>query len=435
MVFALYRAATVLGAPAIRLYLHWRRYRGKEDPARFSERLGVAGMPRPPGPVIWVHAASIGESLSILPLVERMCQATPSLHVLVTTGTVTSAKLMGDRLPEGGLHQFSPIDLPRVVARFLDHWRPDLVLWVESEFWPNVLSEIRARDLPAVLLNARISDRSFRGWQRMPTLAAKLLSTFRLSLAQSDVTVDRLRRLGGENIACVGNLKYAAPPLPVATGPLGELKAGLKNRPCWLAASVHPGEERLAAQVHGKLKAAHPGLLTFLVPRHPALGVKMAARFRAEGLCVARRAGGDALTAATDIYLADTLGELGLFYRLAPIAFVGGSLVPHGGQNLLEPARLDCAILHGPHVENFARIAEALQLAGAAEQVANGDALADAVAALLEMPDRGRRMADAAKQVAAGEAGVLDRVVERLQPYLDGLGSVPNDAAKAGPGA
>ena len=432
MMRGLYRAVTVLGAPAIRLYLHWRRYRGKEDPARFSERLGVAGVARPSGPLIWVHAASVGESLSVLPLVERLCQATPSSHVLVTTGTVTSATLMGDRLPEGGLHQFSPVDLPGVVGRFLDHWQPDLVLWVESEFWPNVLSEIRARAIPAVLLNARISDRSFRGWRRMPGLAATLLGTFRLSLAQSEATADRLRCLGGKNIACVGNLKYAAPPLPVAVGPLGELKDRLENRPCWLAASVHPGEERFAAQVHGKLKAAHPGLLTFLVPRHPALGVKMAARFRAEGLCVARRAGGDALTSATDIYLADTLGELGLFYRLAPIAFVGGSLVPHGGQNLLEPARLDCAILHGPHVENFARIAEALQRASAAEQVADGDALASAVAACLEMPEQGRRMADAAKQVAAGEAGVLDRVFERLRPYLDGLGLAPVDAAKTG---
>lgn len=431
MVFALYRAATRLGAPAVRLYLRWRRRQGKEDPVRFMERLGQAGLPRPPGPLVWVHAASVGESLSVLPLVERLRQAAAPPQMLVTTGTVTSARLMAARLPEGVLHQFSPVDLPDVAARFLDHWQPDFVLWVESELWPNLLAEIRARGLPAVLLNARLSDRSYRGWRRTPGLAARLLATFHLILAQSEETADRLRALGAKPIACVGNLKFAAAPLPDAAAASAELQGRLADRPCWLAASVHPGEERLAGQAHHALKRAHPGLLTLLVPRHPGLGAKMAAGLRADGLRVSRRAAGEPLTAETEIYLADTLGELGLFYRLAGIAFVGGSLVPHGGQNLLEPARLDCAILHGPHVENFARIAAALAAAGGAERVADGTGLAAAVAALLEAPERVRQMAAAARQVAQSEAGVLDRVLDRLRPDLEALA----EAAKGPPHA
>ncbi|MCE2510339.1 MAG: 3-deoxy-D-manno-octulosonic acid transferase [Alphaproteobacteria bacterium] len=430
-VFFLYRTATVLGAPGVRLYLRWRLRRGKEDQARLPERLGVASIPRPDGPLIWVHAASVGESLSILPLVSRLREEPSAPRVLVTTGTVTSATLMAARLPEGALHQFSPVDLPSAAMRFLDHWRPDLALWVESEFWPNLLAEMRRRGLPAVLVNARLSDRSLRGWRRLGGLAAELLSGFRLALAQSEEMADRLRSLGGRNVACVGNLKYAADPLPVVADALARLKDAIGGRPCWLAASVHPGEERVTGQVHRRLQGCHPGLLTLLVPRHPTLGAKMAADLRAEGLNVARRAAGEALEAGTDLYLADTLGELGLFYRLAPIAFVGGSLVPHGGQNLLEPARLDCAILHGPHVENFARIAEAMGGAEAALQVATAEALASAVDSLLQDPERGRRMAASARHVAEGEAGVLDRILERLRPFLESLGGRSREGGHA----
>ncbi|MGB1546917.1 MAG: 3-deoxy-D-manno-octulosonic acid transferase [Alphaproteobacteria bacterium] len=417
--FLLYRTATVLGAPGVRMYLRWRLRRGKEDRARLPERLGVASRPRPSGPLVWVHAASVGESLSVLPLVSRLCEETSRPRVLVTTGTVTSAALMTERLPEGAFHQFSPVDLPGAVTRFLDHWRPDLVLWVESEFWPNLLSELRRRKLPAVLVNARLSDRSWRGWRRLGGFAAELLGSFQLALAQSEEMADRLQSLGARKVECVGNLKYAADPLPVKAEALDRLKDEIGSRPRWLAASIHPGEEQKAGRAHRRLKERHPGLLTLIVPRHPNLGAKMAAGLRAVGLNVARRGGGEAITAETDVYLADTLGELGLFYRLAPIVFVGGSLVPHGGQNLLEPARLDSAILHGPHVENFARIAWALGKAEAAVEVVDEDGLVATVDALLKDPERARRMAAAAREVAEGEAGVLDRILDRLQPFLE----------------
>lgn len=418
--FFLYRVATVLAAPTVRCYLRWRMRRGKEHRARLPERFGFTAVPRPEGPLVWVHAASVGEALSVLPLIHRLRREAPDRCFLVTTGTVTSAALMGERLPDGAIHQFLPVDLPMAVDRFLDHWRPALVFWVESEFWPNFLQGIAARGLPAVLLNARLSDRSFRGWRRTRGFARALLKTFRLALAQSEETASRLRALGAGNVVCVGNLKYAAETLPFDAKALADLKARLEGRPVWLAASIHPGEDRLAGAVHRTLKAAHPGLLTLLVPRHPDLGSKMAARLQGEGLRVARRAAGEAPDAATDIYLADTLGELGLFYRLSPIAFVGGSLVPHGGQNLLEPARLGCAVLHGPHVENFAPIARALKAADGAIEVVDGDALAVAVDRLLKAPAEARRLAAAGAARAASEAGVLDRVIERLKPYLEG---------------
>ncbi len=429
--FFLYRAATILGAPGVRLYLRWRLRRGKESRARLTERHGVASNSRPTGPRVWVHAASVGESHYIQQHVPRHREEASAPRVLVTTGTVTSAKLMAERLPEGAFHQFSPVDLPAAATRFLDHWRPDLVLWVESEFWPNLLSEFRRRGLPAILVNARLSDRSFRGWRRLAGFAAELLGSFRLSLAQSEETADRLRSLGGANIECVGNLKYAAEPLPAKSDALATVQGELQRRPCWLAASVHPGEEQMAARVHHGLKARYPDLLTLLVPRHPTLGVKMAASLHAEGLTIARRAAGDAITSEPAVYLAETLGALGLFYRLAPVVFVGGSLVPHGGQNLLEPARLDCAILHGPHVENFAHIAEALAGAEAAWQVADADSLAAAVATLLKDPEGGLRMAAAAKRVAEGEAGVLDRILEKLTPFLE----APAERREEGPHA
>ena len=418
---ALYRAVTTLAGPLILAYLAQRRVLGKEDRSRYRERLGCPSRPRAEGPLAWVHAASVGESLSVLPLVGRLLRDHPGLQALMTTGTVTSAALLAGRLPKGAVHQYVPVDRIAYVERFLDHWRPDLALWVESELWPNLVSGTARRGVPMVLVNARMSERAFRGWRRVPGLARRLAGAFALALAQSDADALRLRRLGARDVRVAGNLKFAVPALPVDDAELARLEAALEGRPRWLAASTHAGEEEAAGRAHRDLARRHPRLLTVIVPRHPDRAAEAETALVRLGLAVARRSEGDGPTAETDVYLADTMGELGLFYRLAPVAFVGKSLAARGGQNPIEPAKLGCALVHGPHMENFRDIARRLAAADAAVEVADTDALAGAVGRLLSDPAERRRMGAAAKAVADAEADVLDAVVAALGPFLAAL--------------
>jgi len=411
--------ATALG-PLIRLYLYRRQRRGKEDSARIGERLGRASLKRPEGPLVWLHAASIGEAVSALALIERLRAERPGLAILVTTGTVTSARLMAERLPPGPVfHQFVPVDRPAYVRRFLDHWQPDLGLWIESEMWPILVTETQKRGIPTILLNGRISAASFSRWRKWRGLIGPMLSGFDLCLAQDEVQAERLRRLGAVGPRAEGDLKAGAAALPIDEAERARLEAAIGSRPVWLAASTHAGEEEIAAEVHLRLKALHPGLLTLIAPRHPVRAEKIAQTLAVKGLVVTRRAESEPITPETDIYLADTLGELGLFYRLGRIAFVGGSLTPVGGHNPVEPALLDCAILHGPDMTNCAGMAKALDDAGAAEIVASAEELADAVSRLLSDPTERNRRANAAAQIAASDGKVLDRILHILSPWLD----------------
>ena len=421
----LYRALTALGGPAIAGLLAWRRAHGKEDRARFAERYGIASRPRPTGPLLWLHAASVGEAQSSLSLIERLLASRPGLEILVTTGTVTSARLMAERLPVKAVHQYQPADRVPWVRRFLDHWRPDAALWIESELWPNLVLETARRRIPMALVNARMSDRSLAGWRRFPGVIGPLLAAFGRVLAQSEADAARFRSFGAAEVVVTGSLKYDATALPADALELSRLGNTIGDRPRWLAASTHTGEEPLVADAHRRIKRRFPRLLTLLAPRHPRRGEEIAAALKKEGLAVAQRSRSDAPAAAAEIYLVDTMGELGLFFRLAPIVFMGGSLVPHGGQNLLEPARLGCALLHGPHVQNFRAIAADLAAAGAAQQVRDAGELAAAVEALLADEALSQRRRAAARRVSEGGRGVVDAVDAALAPLLDGLGEVP----------
>ena len=426
-----YRAISIALGPAINLYLGRRLARGKEDPERFAERRGHASRARPAGPLVWVHAASVGEAVSILSLIDRLLVERPCLSVLVTTGTVTSARLLAHRLPaDRAWHQYVPIDRPADVRRFLAHWRPDLAVWIESELWPNLVTETHAQRVPLLLLNGRMSLRSFRGWQRFPGLIGPLLRSFALCLAQDAAQAERFQQLGAAEATTVGDLKAAAAPLPVDENKFAELAAAFAGRPLWLAASTHEGEEDVAAVAHRALMRQARGLLTIIAPRHPARGDAVEAMLAARGLNVARRSLGQAVDRATDIYLADTLGELGLFYRLAGIAFVGGSITRKGGHNPLEAALLDCAILHGPDMSNCAAMARALASVGATMTVTDGPSLAAAVGRLLADPVERAARAAAAAGVAAHNRDVLDAVMARLAPWLDRL-APQEDAACA----
>lgn len=427
---SLYRGGTSALGPLIALYLAQRMSRGKEDPERFAERQGVASRPRPGGPLVWVHAASIGEAVSMLSLIDRLLVERPHLSVLVTTGTVTSARLLANRLPgDRAWHQYVPVDRCAYVRRFLEHWRPDLALWVESELWPNLIAETNRFGVPLLLLNGRMSAKSFRGWQRLPGLIAPLLASFDLCLAQDDAQAARLKQLGAAGATSVGNLKAAAAPLPVDQGELARLAAALAGRTIWLAASTHPSEEGAAALVHRRLRAKHPNLLTIIAPRHPARSDEIVLLLEAQGLRVVRRSRDERIDRAADVYLADTLGELGLFYRLAGIAFIGGSLAAKGGHNPIEAALLDCAILHGPDMSNTAGAAAALSAASASIEVDNAEALAAAVGRLIDDPVERAARAAAAAGIAADNQAVLDAVMKRIAPWLDRL--APHAAKRA----
>ena len=428
---ALYRGLTTLALPLIRLYLARRRSQGKEDAARFGERLGRAGRTRPEGPLIWLHAASVGEALSILGLTERVLTDYGEVTMLVTTGTVTSARLLAERLPPGAIHQYVPVDRLAWARRFLDHWRPDIALWVESEFWPNLISETQARAITMILLNGRMSLRSFAAWRRWPGLIRPLLGGFALCLAQDEDEAKRLRALGAPSVKAPGNLKFASPPLPVDEAEAERLSHSIGARPIWLAASTHAGEEEIVVEAHRRIAPAHPGLLTVIVPRHPSRGREVALVLERAGMKGALRSSGDAIAPETEIYIADTLGELGLFYRLCPVAFIGGSLIPHGGQNLLEPARLDCAVIHGPHMENFRAVVGEMTTAEASIEAGNARDIADAVASLLDDEAARARRVEAARRIATAKDGVIDAVMEELGPFIEALAKKNMESERA----
>jgi len=423
----IYRGLMTLLGPAIDLYLTRRVARGKEDPLRIGERTGRSERPRRPGPLIWIHAASIGEAVSSLALIDRIAAERPAFNMLVTTGTVTSAHLLETRLPTGfAWHQYVPIDRAAYVRRFLDHWRPDLALWIESELWPNLVIETQHRGIPLVLLNARMSEGSFRRWQRVPALARPILAAFDLCLAQDEFQAQKFSALGARNVLTVGDLKRAAAPLPLDQPALDRLNSEIGGRPHWLAASTHAGEETVVAEAHSILKRSFPDLLTVIAPRHPSRRTEIVEMLVAKGLRVARRSLRERIGRACDIYLADTLGELGTFYRLCRISFIGGSLGRNGGHNPLEAAALECAILLGPDMANAAGVADAMARAEASETVRDAAGLAAAVGRLLAEPELCKRRAAAALAVANRDRAVLDRVVEHISPWLD---RIESDAA------
>jgi len=410
-------------APLLPFYLRRRVAKGKEIAERLSERQGHAAA-RPPGRLVWCHAASNGETLSLLPVLEALAKQDPALSFLVTTGTVTSAHLLEQRLSPAlaprTQHRFLPLDVPRWVAWFLEGWRPDLAVIVESELWPNMLAAAEAARVPLALVNARMSARSAKTWGWAPGFARALLGRFGLILAQTEADAARFSALAGREVPCWGNLKYAAPPLPADPAELARLSAAWAGRPVLLAASTHPGEDEIILAAHRLLAPAHPGLLTVIVPRHPPRGPDIVGL--AGDLPVARRGAGQEAGAEVAVYVTDTLGELGLFYRLARVALIGGSLVQHGGQNPLEAARLGCPILIGPHHFNFSEIIARLRAAHGLIETPDGPGAAEALAAhvapFFADPATGQAMAGAAAALAQGQADLPDRIATSLLPLI-----------------
>jgi len=415
-----YRLLTAAATPLAPALMSHRLKRGKELAARLNERYGESALARPPGPLVWVHGASVGELLSVIPLIERIGEK--GFAVLCTSGTVTSANLAAQRLPKGAIHQFVILDTPRFVKRFFDHWQPDLALFVESDLWPNLIVTSAERGIPLVLINGRLSEGSFNRWRRLPNTIAALLRRFDLCLAQSAAHAERYRALGAPRVATTGNLKFDVPEPPADAGKLAQLRAAVAERTVLAGASTHAGEESMLIEAHRRLRGAFPRLLTIIVPRHPERGPSILDIAAAAELKAAMRSRGELPRADTDVYIADTLGELGLIYRLAPIVFVGGSLVRHGGQNPIEPVKLGAAILHGPNVWNFAEVYAALDAVHGAEEVSGVESFAlRAGAWLKDARARGAVIAAAGASVAAFGGG-LERTLTALEPHLMRIG-------------
>jgi 3-deoxy-D-manno-octulosonic-acid transferase len=413
--FMSYRAFTAMLSPAVPILLRRRAGHGKEDQARVNERLGLDLSPRPEGRLIWIHGASVGECIAALPLIESLLER-QGRNVLVTSGTVSSAKIMHERLPSRALHQFVPIDTPSATARFLDHWRPDIGLFVDSDIWPNLVLGAKSRGVKLALVNARMSERSLAGWSWAPKTAAALLSAFDLCLAQDEEIAARFRQLGARDVRAIGSLKADAPPLAADSHQLGELRAAIRGRPVLLAAQTHPGEDETILPAYDRLRQAIPDLLAIIVPRHVERGPEIAMLCGARPM--RRRSLGEMPLAGTSIYIADTMGELGLFYRATNFAFVGGSLVRHGGQNPLEPARLNCAVLAGPNTFNFTAAYDAINRAQGLGLVRSSTDIAEIARRLLDSPGKAKSLGMAAAAAAATLGGAVAKTVTSVEQLL-----------------
>jgi 3-deoxy-D-manno-octulosonic-acid transferase len=416
MTLRLYRRLSAAAVPLAPALIKRRLKQGKEDPARVSERRGMSADVRPRGPLVWIHGASVGEVLAAAALIEKLRAL--NLRILLTSGTVTSAAIVAKRFPADIIHQYVPYDSPRYVARFLDHWQPSLALFIESDLWPNLILSSAARRLPMVLINGRMSQRSFPRWRRVSGTISALLGKFEVCLAQSKADAERFAALGSRNVVTTGNLKLDVPAPPADSARLERLMSMTRGRPIIVAASTHPGEEDILVETHRTLAGFFPQLLTVVVPRHPDRGEAVARAVSASGLRVGLRSREELPTAATDIYIADTMGELGLFYRLAPIVFMGGSLIPHGGQNPIEAIKLGASIVHGPHVFNFSDVYEALDHAGGARRAETQEALVKQLGQLLADPEARDKSLAASERVVEQLGGALDRTLAALEPYL-----------------
>lgn len=354
--YIVYRVLTKYSGEILSLILSKRIKNQKELPERILEKKGICGLTRPKGEVLWIHAASVGESQSALILIKRITNITPNINILITTGTVTSAELMAKRLPSNAFHQFFPLDHPKWVKKFIDHWQPSAVLWMESELWPNMLNEIKVNNIPAILVNAHMSDKSFSSWKKMKPLAKHCLSAFTKILCQTNKDQKYFDYLGANKTVVTDNIKYAADPLGHNQHDLNTLKDSINNRPIWVFASTHDGEELLAYNTHKLLKQKIPNIMTIIVPRHPDRRKDIACELHDPDIITEFRGNAKILPHShTDIYIADTLGELGLFYSIAPITCIGRTFSNDGGggHNPIEPAQLSCAILYGPNVQNL----------------------------------------------------------------------------------
>ena len=419
MIHWLYKSIMTIGFPIIELILLLRVKKNKEDFGRLNERRGISILKRPEGELIWVHASSVGESMAALSLIERLVSSENERNVLVTTGTLTSAQLMMDKLPDRAFHQFTPIDRPAFVKRFFKHWKPDLLLIMESEFWPMQINTAKKFGIPIIAVNARLSEKSFLRWRIATSLSSTIFEDLSLVISTNKEQGSRFSKLGAKNVVVSGNLKRSAPKLNVDLNVTRVLSEQIGNRPVWLAASTHIGEDRPVMEVTNRLLDRFPNLLTIVAPRHPNRGKDIAELGSKMGLKVARRSCGEEIVRETQLYIADTLGEMGLFFHISDTVFVAGSLVPVGGHNPIEPAHFDCAIIFGNLMSKNREVADEMLSESAAITVHDDKELFNALAHLLSEPEESNRLAQNAKEYANNGYKVLESVSKSITAFTN----------------
>jgi len=412
-----YYGISWLGAPLISGYLRWRAFKGHEDKSRFRERLGFASKPRPERLLLWVHAVSVGESVAALTIIEAVLKKYPEVHVLLTTTTFSSAKVIEKRLPKNVIHQFCPVDTPQAVDRFLSHWQPDLAIWIESEFWPNLMHETQLRGIPTVLLNGRISYKSFSNWKKLKGIISPLLERLSLCAVQSEEQASFFQTLGAKTVSVMGNVKVMMTPLRMDENKYRALKKEIGERPVWLAASTHPGEEEIAFKVHKVLQKEYPNLLTIIVPRHIERAHILQSLAEKEGISSALRTKATSFE-GVQVYIGDTLGEMGLFYALSSVVLMGATFVPKGGHNPIEAAQMGAYVIHGPHIYNNLQLYSVLAKLGLSAQVDEEHCLPSLILPWLKMTKASHKEPLALKSYR--EVG-LKALMKLLFPFLTTL--------------
>ena len=410
-----------LGIPVIEVILLSRTFLGKEDPRRINERRGITKLKRPHGNLIWLHASSVGESVAALALIEKLLKTHPLNTILITTGTLTSAKLLKDRLPHDVIHQFVPIDRPAWVKRFLNHWRPNLVLIMESEFWPIQIQQINSRKTPIILINARLSKTSYSRWRWAKSMARSIFGSIELIITTNTEQAQRFETLGARKIQVGGNLKRSAKKLPVKVAATKELQEQIGSRKVWLAASTHEGEDLTVIKTQKLLKTKFPNILTIIVPRHPQRRNEIRLLAQENELAVTCRTMNETIQPETDIYIADTLGEMSIFFDLARYVFIAGSLVPVGGHNPIEPAHFDCAIFFGPLMAKNQEIANEMIQTEAAIKIASDESLPLTLEELLTDDNLSQKLSCNARKYAEDGGTILETISIKISPYIMGI--------------
>ncbi|MCT4575377.1 MAG: 3-deoxy-D-manno-octulosonic acid transferase [Alphaproteobacteria bacterium] len=412
--FTIYKIFSYLISPILPLFLVIREKKGKEDPLRKREKLGYYTVNRPKGKLLWIHCASVGESNSALALIDRILKD-EKIKVLMTTGTLSSAKLMAKKLPKGAIHQFVPLDVPAVVNRFLNYWKPDSVIWTESEIWPNILIQLKQRNIPVASINATISDKSFNSWKKHPKMIKDILSSFSVILAQTNKKVRMLRELGGKNVKNVGNLKFTTNAPEVNNEKLAELKKSLRGRKVVCFSSTHKGEEQMAINIHKNLSKKFKNLITIILPRHPNRRDEIKSLLDRAELNYSLRSEGELPSKGKDIYVADTFGEVGTFYSISPIVFMGGSLSPYhdGGHNPIEPAKFGCAVLSGTKISAFETIFDSLKKA--TKIVKDEKALERAILSLLKDDSKRKILSKEATKVVGKDNTIIEDILKEIK--------------------
>lgn len=416
----LYRILSVILLPLIIVFLLVRLSKGKEDKARFFERLGIASVKRPKGNIIWLHCASVGEANSVFPLIEEIEEKYKNLNFLITTGTVSSAKTVKRKLEDKPnlIHQYIPVDSYICVKLFLLKWQPKLAIYVESELWPNLITLTSNSGCDILLINARISDNSFEKWQKFPALLSAMANPVNKVIAQTDDDKTKFEKLGFKNLLLLDSLKYAAKKLPNNAKEFGNIVNNIGNRKTFLAASTSDNEEEIIIKTHKNLSGEINRLLTIIAPRHPERLDEIIDICKMNGLRYAIRSRNEEIKENTQIYICDTLGELGILYRACSVVFIGGSLNKRGGQNPIEPANLNCAIISGDKVKNFRSVYAEFKNRKAAIIISDQQQLEKELLILLANKNLRKEISNNAKELVESKRNIIEKYITEIEPYL-----------------